>query len=263
MFQPVIPIGGLGGWRFLQETYDSQFKAFTESVQIQRDSEYFREKIGDITTAEEFVKDRRLMTVALGAFGLENDVDNKYFIRKILEEGTTNDDSLANRFADTRYAELSEAFGFGPGEIPRTLFPSFPDRIIDKFEAASFEIAAGEQNGSMRIALYAQRELGDLAADDVSNNAKWFSIMAEPPLRNLFETALNLPSSFGQIDIDQQLEVFKKRAAKEFGTDDVSQFTDPEKVEDLITKFMVRDQIKQFNNSVSSQSIALTLLRGF
>ena len=42
--------------------------------------------------------------MALGAFGLQDDINNRYFIRKILEEGTTNEDALANRFSDTRPA---------------------------------------------------------------------------------------------------------------------------------------------------------------
>lgn len=261
MFQPVIPLSGLGGWRFLQQTYDNQFRAFSQGPQIQRDSDYFRETIGSITKAEELVKDRRLMTVALGAFGLEEDIDNRFFIRKVLEEGTASDDALANRFADPRYADLSKAFGFGPQEFLKTGEPLFAEAIIDRFEAASFEIATGEQNPAMRSALYAQRELGALASEDISNDAKWFTIMGEPPLRNIFEKALNLPTSFGQIDIEQQLKVFKERALKEFGTNEISQFNDPDRVEDLIDKFIVRDQIQQFNSSFSPRSVALTLLQ--
>jgi hypothetical protein len=262
MFQPVIPLSGLGGWRFLQATYDNQFKAFTQSAQLQRTSEYFRENIGAIETAEELVKDRRLLTVALGAFGLQDDINSQFFIRKILEEGTVNDDALANRFSDPRYKEMSQAFGFGPGEFLKVGEPAFAEAIIKRFETIEFEVAAGQQNEAMRFALYAEREMGILAQEDMSNNAKWFTLMGEPPLRNLFEKALNLPTAFGQIDIDQQLGVFKERAKKEFGSDDLSIFSDPEKVQELITKYVVREQISQFNNSFSSNAIALTLLRG-
>jgi hypothetical protein len=262
MFQPVIPIGGLGGWRFLQQTYDSQFKTFTKGAQLKRDSDYFRENIAKVETAKDLVADRRLLTVALGAFGLQDDINSKFFIRKILEEGTTNEDSLANRFSDPRYKEMSQAFGFGPGETRKVNQPIFVENIIDQYEAIKFEIAAGNQNETMRFALYAQREMGDLANSEMSNNAKWFTLMGEPPLRKIFEKALNLPSSFGQIDIDQQLGVFKDLAKKEFGTDDLSIFSDPAKIQDLITKYVVRDQISQFNASFSSNAIALTLLRG-
>ncbi|MEP3442666.1 MAG: DUF1217 domain-containing protein [Sulfitobacter sp.] len=262
MFQPVIPISGLAGWRFLQSTYDSQMETFKQSIELQRDTDYFRENIGNVQTAEELVADRRLLTVTLGAFGLQDDIDSKYFIRKMLEEGVESDDALANRFTDTRYREMSQAFGFGPGEFLKVGEPLFAEAIIERFEVMEFEVAAGDQDESMRYALYAERELPSLAGEDMSNDAKWYSIMGDAPLQELFQTAFNLPSSFAQIDLEQQLGVLKSRAQKEFGSDDVSVFTDPAVLEDLVTKYIVRDQISDFNNSYSSNAIALTLLSG-
>lgn len=262
MFQPVIPISGLGGWRFLQETYDSQFKAFSQSVELQRDVDYFRENIGTIETAEQLVGNRRLLTVALGAFSLQDDINSQYFIKKILEEGSVNDDALANRFSDPRYAEMSQAFGFGPGEFLKVGEPEFVEAIVERYERIEFEVAAGEQDETMRYALYAEREMGLLADEDMSNDAKWYTLMSEAPLRSMFETALNLPTEFGQIDLEQQLGVFKDRAKKAFGSDDLSIFSDPALVQDLITKYVVRDQLAQFNSSYSSNAIALTLLQG-
>ena len=261
MFQPVIPGTGLAGWRFLQQTYDRQFEAFTKSPTLNRDTEYFLETISGITTAEEFVADRRIMTVALGAFGLEDDLDNRFFIRKILEEGTVDPESLANRFSDPRYAELSQSFGFGPGEFLKTGQPQFAQAIVNRFQAASFEIAAGEQDSAMRVALYAQRDLDSVVNEDISDDAKWFGIMGDPPMRELFEKALGLPSEVAQIDIDQQLELFKEKARALFGSDEVSQFADKDIQQDLITKFVVRDQLASFNTGTSSGSIALMLLQ--
>lgn len=263
MFQPVIPNAGLAGWRFLQQTYDRQFETFTKSVELNRDTEYFLENVSEIRTAEDFVADRRIMTVALGAFGLEDDINNSFFIRKILEEGTTDDAALANRFSDKRYSELSEAFGFGPGEFIKTGEAGFADAIVARFEAASFEIAAGEQNPAMRVALYAQRDLDNVARLNMSNDAKWFNIMGDAPMRQLFEKALGLPSAIGQIDIDQQLGLFKDRASRLFGSDDVSQFADKDLQQELITRFVVRDQVDSFTSNTSSASIALTLLQSY
>ncbi len=261
MFQPVIPFSGLTGWRFLQKTYDSQFESFSKSVELKRDTDYFKENISKISTAEDLVKDRRLLTVALGAFGLQDDINNRYFIKKILDEGTTNTDALANRFADTRYSDLSKAFGFGPNETPQNKTESFLFDTLSKFHANSFEAAAGEQDPAMRIALYAQRELVDLAESDGSADTKWYTIMGDKPLRTLFEKAFNLPTSFGQIDIDQQLDVLKERSQKAFGSSDVSIFSDPAKLQKLVTKYVVNDQISNLNSGMSSGSIALTLLQ--
>lgn len=261
MFQPIVPADGLAGWRFLQRTYEAQANTFNQSVAIKRDADYFAEKIGQVTSAEELVADRRLLTVALGAFGLQDDLNNRFFIRKVLEEGTGSNDTLAMRLSDTRYRELSDAFGFGPSVAVATSQSGFAGDIVDRFQANSFEVAAGEQNSAMRVALYAQRELPELARDTSSLNAKWFTILGDPPLRELFEKALNLPSSIGQIDIDQQLETFKNKAQSLFGTSELSAFEDPEAVQDVITKFIVRDQISGFNAVLSGGSIALTLLQ--
>lgn len=260
MFQPIVPDTGLAGWRFLQRTYDVQFETFNRSTVIQRDSDYFHEKIGSITSAEDLVADRRLLTVALGAFGLQDDINNRFFIQKVLEDGAVNEDALSMRLADTRYRELSEAFGFGPSVSANFSVSGFATGIVDRFQTNSFEVAAGAQNDATRVALYAQRELGEISAMDGSTDTKWFTIMGDPPLRELFEKALNLPSSIGQIDIDQQLSVFKDRAQSILGSDDLQQFTDEDARQDLITKYILRDQIDGFGIGLSSGAIALSLL---
>ena len=153
MFQPVVPTGGLAGWRFLQKTYDLQREAFNQSAQLNRETDYFRDNIGKVTSARELVDDRQLLSVALGAFRLQDDINNKFFIQKMLEEGTTADDALANRFTDKRYKDLSEAFGFGPNEFSPTAFSSFAERIVNLYETASFEVATGNVDETLRIAL--------------------------------------------------------------------------------------------------------------
>jgi len=261
IFQPVIVGPGLVGWNFLQATYDSQFEAFNKDPVLQRDTEYFAEKIGNVFTAQELVADRRLLGIALGAFGLSDDLNSQAFIQKILEDGTSDPGALSNRLADDRYRQLSDAFGFGPGEIPRTLSDSRMADILERFQQQTFEVAVGEQDDSLRIALFAQRELERISRENTSEDAKWFSIMALPPLRTMFESALGLPSSFALIDIDKQLETFKDRANSIFGDKSVSQFTDPDKLEKATNRFLARAQIDSFNATLSSGSTALTLLR--
>jgi hypothetical protein len=260
MFQPVIPATGLVGWRLLQQTYDIQTSHFNESNQIQRDTDYFKETIGSISTAEDLVADRRLLTVALGAFGLDDDLDNRFFIKKMLEEGIVADDALANRFTDTRYHDLVEAFGFGPSEVTRTGLSLFTDEIVESYQTKQFEIAVGDQDPSMRIALYAQSELSEIVSGDTSEDQKWFTIMGQPALRELFEGALGLPSSFSQIDIDKQREIFEERTEAIFGSGDPSQFESEEAVEMIISQFLVRSQVNEISVA-SSASIALTLLQ--
>jgi len=260
MYQPVIVSSGLVGWQFLQRTYDQQLSTFSQSAELKRDTDHFAEKIGSITSAEELVSDRQLLSVALGAFGLQDDINNTFFIQKMLSDGTTADDALANRFTDSRYQEFSAAFGLGPGEAPGALTPGFADQIVEKYQANSFEVAAGAQDETLRIALYAERTLGDVVAGDGTDASKWFSIMGQPPLRSLFETALGLPSEFGQVDIDQQLKVFQERSERVFGVTDPADFAEPDKLNDVITAYLARSQLDQGGAGASGAAIALTLL---
>ncbi len=261
MYQPVLISSGLVGWQFLQRTHDQQFDAFNQSPELKRDTEYFSENIKNVRTAEDLVSDRRMLTVALGAFGLQDDIDNRFFIQKMLSDGTTADDALANRFTDSRYRDFSAAFGLGPGEIRGALGPGFADEIIAKFQASSFEIATGNQDDSMRVALYAERVLPDVVNGSGSAAQKWFSIMGQPPLRNLFETAFGLPEAFGQADIDFQLGVFRDRASRLFGISDPSQISEPETLDRIVSSFLARSQLEASGAGSSSAAIALTLLQ--
>ena len=134
-FQPVLPLGGYSGWLFLERTADAQRETFSESAAIVRVTDAFRERIGDITSAADLVADRELLSVALGAFGLDDDINSKAFIETILEEGTSDSGALANRLSDSRYADFSAAFGFGETELTRTGLSTFPDEIIERYEA--------------------------------------------------------------------------------------------------------------------------------
>jgi hypothetical protein len=259
-FTPVLPLGGLPGWALLSRTIERQTDLFNKSSQIVRDTEYFEQNIGKITTAEDLVSDRRLLRVALGAFGLQEDINSRAFIRKILEEGTIRDDALANRLADERYKQLSKAFAFADRPIPRTQLATFGTEITEKFRRREFEVAVGDQDQALRLALNVQRELGEIASGAESEDTRWFRILGNPPLRRVFEVALGLPESFGQADLDRQLDEIKSRSARQLNIGALSDLSDETVREQLIRRFLLRDQVASFNVQ-SPQAIALTLLQ--
>lgn len=260
-FSPVVPFGGYAGWSFLQRTMERQTESFLTGAVMQRDEDYFREKIGQVRSARELVEDRRLLGVALGAFGLDADIDNRYFIRKVLEDGTLDPKALANRLADKQYLAFSQAFGFGDFAIPRTGLSDFADSIVLAWQTQQFERAVGEQDGDLRLALNAGRELATLAPRNLSEETKWFTIMGNPPLRQVFEKALGLPSSFASLDLDQQLSVFQDKAGRIFGEESVGQFADPEKTEKLLRTFLIRSEAGSGISSVAAGAAALQILQ--
>jgi hypothetical protein len=260
--QPIVPLSGYAGWRFLSSSLPDQLQRFAQSPVQARDMDYFREKIGSVATAEDLVADYRLLRVALGAYGLQDDLPNRAFIRTVLAEGTTDDAALSNRLADKRYREFSEAFGFGGPLPPRTGLPGFADRLLARFERQEFERAVGEQSEDMRLALTAARQIPEIAERPQSDTTAWLSILGNPPLRRVFEAALSLPASIGTLDIDLQLKEFRAAADRSLGSADFAQFQDPDRVEDLIRNFTLKAQAASGPSPLTPGYAALTLLAG-
>ena len=260
-FQPIIPQSGYSGWKFLERTSETQRVAFGRSPELKRDIEYFKEHIRDATSPEDLVNDRRLLKVALGAFGLEDDLDKRAYVLKALVEGTDDKDSFANRMVDKRYQELVKAFGYGNTFGARVSRSDFSDSIISSYKERQFEVAVGDGDQSMRLAMVFVREIGELSNSDGADSSAWFKVMGNPPMRAIFESAFGLPDSFGTLDVDRQREVLKEKNAKMFGSSSLSVFNEPKNIEKLIRTFFVRKQIAESLNTAVRGSAALMLLR--
>lgn len=259
-FTPVVPMSGYAGWAFLQRTLDQQKAAYDASPAMQNDEAYFRDRIGSITTAEDLVSDRRLLKIALGAFGLGEDINNRFFIEKVLDEGAQDKTALANKLTDERYLALAEAFGFDNVTSPNTKRDNFAEDILARYSDQRFEAAVGEQNSDMRLALNAQRELGLLADKTGSDLAKWYTVLGTTSLRNVFETAFGLPSSFGSIDLDQQVRQMQDKFQKLTGSELLSTLSDPDMMDRLLKRFLTMSQINGSGNTATSP--ALQILQG-
>lgn len=390
---PMIPGTGLIGWQVLQSTLQTQRTAFNKSTEVARDTEYFAEKLGTITSAEELVDDRRLRRVALTAFGLSDQVDSKYLIKRVLEEGTDDDTDLANTLSDSRYKVLAEAFNFketytwpfkqegfaediiekydakiradldellsqqayiddptsaalleattmatlqdakayfvenidsinsvdefvldnkllkvalgafgaedrinskallrqvlgggvsDPNALANVLGDKglkemsaafgfdtkpttsiqkegFAQTVIDNYQWQLFENAVSEVDGYIGTALSFQKAAPSLAALDASDNTKWFNVLGDSMMREVFETALGLPAGFSQIDIDKQKEMLIEKSEQRFGITSFSDLEDEDTLNRIIRSYLLQSEISQTSGYGSNQ-VALTLL---
>ena len=112
-FFPAIPLGGFAGWRVFERTIERQQDVFASAPEVERAVAYFKENAASAESVEKLVADRRLLSVALGAFGLEEEIDKKAYIRRVLEQGVSDPDAFANKIADPRWKEMSAAFRYG------------------------------------------------------------------------------------------------------------------------------------------------------
>lgn len=256
-YTPTIPLAGIAGWRFLERTQEKQQTAFEGSAEVKRDIAYFQEKIGKITSAADLVADRRLLNVALTAFGLEADIDKKAFIRQVLDSDLNDPKSLASRLTHKSYREMAEAFGFSR-TTPNTQTAGFAAKIVEAYKDRAFEGAVGDVNNNMRLAMNFKREIATLAA---GKGGSWYSVIGSKPLREVMQKAFGLPAAFSQIDVDKQRDVLMDKMSGMFGTSSLTGFQDPAAVEKVITRFLARAQIEEGVTGYGPATAALTLLQ--
>lgn len=263
LFQPAIATSGYTGWLVLQKTEANQRETFEESPVLINDIEYFRKNISSALTAEDLVNDRRLLTVALGAFGLADEINKKAFIQKILEGGTENGDALANKLGDPRYRKFADAFGYGNVDAGSSvLLSTFREDVIARYKSLEFDRAVGEVDNDMRLALNFRREIAEIANPESEKTTAWFQIMGQKPLREVIATAFNIPPETAQLDLDRQQEMFSERAKSLLGDSNPTMFQELEKVDDVLRRFFLMRQIENGPSAATPGFAALSLLQG-
>lgn len=260
---PALPLGGVAGLRFLDRTYDRQFETFLSSPDVEREITYFQENAANITTVDDLIADRRILAVVLGAFGLDEDLNKGAFIRKVIEEGTLQDDAFANRLVEPAYRELADTLGFGNFNGEGTLILSdVRANILESYRERQFELAVGDVNIDMRFVLNFRREASEIAGTTADPRNAWLRLIGSPPLREVVEGALNLPPEFAAIDIDQQVDEIIRRAESQLDISSPTELLDPQKMALFVDRFVSNSQIAQGIIGTSTPgSAALTLLQ--
>ncbi len=258
MFQPAIPLSGIGGWKFLQATYSRQLESFSDSPQVRNDRDYMLDKLSQTLSVDELMADKRLLRVTMTAFGLGGEEWKGGFIRKALEEVGDPESTFLPRLNNPKYTKFAEALSPIDGKI--IMSTSELARIAVNFEAESFRTAVGDVDDSMRLALNYQSEISEIAGAESSDKAILYRILGDVPVRTVMQTAFNLPDGLSNLDLDRQADVFKDRIQSVMGISDLSELAKPEVIEKMIHRFLAMDTIENGSTSYSSASAALTLL---
>ena len=106
---------------------------------------------------------------------------------------------------------------------PKVADSSFLDSLAQKYTQAQFQKTVGDVSDSLRKALYAQQML-----PKVTN---WYSVIADTNLAAVVHTMLNLPDSFGAVDVDQQVNILKSKM-------NIADFKDPVKFTKLLNRYV-------------------------
>ncbi len=260
MFQPFIPLNGLGGLKFLQATFDRQMESFTRDPQHARDVEQLREKLARPIDLETFLDDRQLLRVSLTSHGLAGEEWKRGFIEKVLNEASDPDSNFLQRLNNPAYTAFAETFAPTDGTI--SLTPDQIDEIVRDFDRRSFEVAVGDVDSDLRLSLNFEGRIGELLEGTTSEDAGLFRILGDVPIRTVLETALGLPDDLRRLPIDQQASVLKDRLFDRFNISDLSQLAQPEIIQSVVERFHALRGLSNGTVSSGSANIALTILSG-
>lgn len=260
MYQPVIPLTGNGGWKFLESTYDRQLQSLSNSPQVKADRSYLVEKFSEPVTKEAFLNDKRLMRVALTAFDLGGEEWKRGFIDKVLKEASDPESTFLARLNNPKYTAFANAFKPVNGTI--TITPEALDKISAEFDKSTFETAVGNVDDSMRLALNYQSDIEGLMGNGSSETAILYRLLGNVPVRTVLETSLNLPTDIRKLPIEKQAEILKTGIQKQLGISDVKDLADPDQVDRLIKRFHALESVRNGAANYSPAANALTLLNG-
>lgn len=204
---------------------DRSIETIAKRPDVQREVNYYLKHIKSIKSIDDFMKDQRIYRFALEASGLSDMIYAKAFIRKLLEEGIENPDSLANKLADPRFREFVRRYNFASYGGTATTFTRAQQGAVDDYLRLKLE--AGQQDEGVRLALYFRRK-----APKIKNG---YAILADRALMKVAEVVMG--RSLAQGDVDRNAKEIERRLP-------IKDFQDPEKLEKFLTRFAALWEIR-------------------
>lgn len=211
---------------------------------VQRETEYFKSNIGSIKNPDDLMKDYRLFSYTMKAFGMSDMMYAKALVKKLMSEGVSDPGAMANRMANPLYKELATAFDFNGKDEGVTSAEGFAEGIVDRYVTQTLETREGEKNEGVRLAMYFQRK--------ASTITKPMEILADKAVLRFIQTAFGIPKEASSGDIDRQAA----HIARLF---DIKDLQDPKKVERLIQRF---NAMWDMNNQTAPETSSVAMLFG-
>ena len=145
---------------------------------------YYEANIGSVKSVQDLVGNYRLLSYALNAYGLGDQINSKGLIAKVLEGGVSNPKSLANTLPNSQWKAFAAAFNFvDSGTTPPSSTSAVATTTSDYVEH-QLESDQGGQDVGVQLALYFQRVAPTVTSE--------YGILADPNLLEVAGTIMGL-----------------------------------------------------------------------
>jgi hypothetical protein len=183
---------------------------------------YYQANIGKVASIQDFVGNYRLLSFALDAYGLGDQINATALITKVLEGGVSNPKSLANTLSDTRWKAFAAAFDFAGQGASSVSSASAVKTTTTDYAEQQLESDQGAQDVGVQLALYFQR-----VAPTISNE---YGILADPNLLEVAQTIFGLSPATSATNVDAQAKALSQLMP-------ISDLEDPKKLQQLTERF--------------------------
>lgn len=183
---------------------------------------YYTTHIGKVQSIDAFVKDYRLLSYALTAYGLGEFAQSPALVKKVLEGGVNDSKSLANTLPNQRWFAFAQAFDFKGKGVTSISTPTAITSTVNLYTEQMLETNQGKKNPGVQLALYFQRMAPNL------KNA--YQILADKQALSVVQTLYNLSPSMSMMPLETQAALLNKVV-------DFQDFQDPQKVGTLMQRF--------------------------
>lgn len=209
-------------YNVLSRTLNATLARTAKDPSVQRETAYYQSKIGSIKTIDDFVKDTRVLTYAMKAWGLEDMTYAKGLIKKVLESGIDNPSSLANTLSSGRFREFASVFNFKSYGPATTAFDKVQQTTVDNYIRQRVESDQGDVNPALKLALYFQRKAPTIRTP--------LNILADGNLLKVVQTALDIPAATSNSSLDAQVALINQKM-------NVADLKDPVKLNKFLQRF--------------------------
>jgi hypothetical protein len=202
----------LANFRLISGNIDRSLATAASKAQVARDTEYYRANIDNVKSIDDLLKDRRLFSYAMKAYGLEDMTYAKAFMRKVLESDLNDSSSFVNKLSDKRYLEFAKAFHFLPdGGVDVGLTTAQDSASEDAMIGLYSQVRVQKGEAASTLAADYKNRIGSITSvDQLISDQKLFSfaltaygidpkLASTSAIRNVLTSDLSDPSSVANV----------------------------------------------------------------
>ena len=203
---------------------------------------YYEANIGKVKSAADLVGNYRLLSYALQAYGLGDEIHSTALIKQVLEGGVKNPKALANTLPNPQWKAFAAAFDFTDAGSASPSSKSSAATTTSDYIEQQLEADQGQSDPGVQLALYFKR-----VAPTVTSS---YGILGDQNLLEVVQTIFGLSPTTSASQIDAEAASVAKLVP-------VSDLQNPQKLQQLIERFTASYDAKYGPASGSGASLPI------